>query len=36
MDHTPQTQLNPDVTTGEGLSIRRYFTAPGEHPYRRG
>ena len=23
MDHTPQTQLNPDVTTGEGLSIRR-------------
>jgi ribonucleoside-diphosphate reductase alpha chain len=33
MDHTPQTQLNPDVTTGEALSIRRYFTAPGEHPY---
>jgi ribonucleoside-diphosphate reductase alpha chain len=33
MDHTPQTQLNPDATTGEGLSIRRYFTARGEHPY---
>src|SRR2546421_869285 len=33
MDHTPQTQLNPDVTTGEGLSIRRYFTTPGVHPY---
>ena len=33
MDHTPQSQLNPDVQTGEGLSIRRYFTTPGEHPY---
>jgi ribonucleoside-diphosphate reductase alpha chain len=33
MDQTPQTQLNPDVQTGEGLSIRRYFTTPGEHPY---
>src|SRR2546430_724407 len=33
MDQTPQTQLNQDVTTGEGLSIRRYFTMPGEHPY---
>jgi ribonucleoside-diphosphate reductase alpha chain len=33
MDQTPQTQLNPDVQTGEGLSIRRYFTTPGEHPF---
>jgi ribonucleoside-diphosphate reductase alpha chain len=33
MDHTPQTQLNHHVSTGEGLSIRRYFTMPGEHPY---
>src|SRR5207248_769133 len=33
MDHTPQTKLNPDVATGEGLSIRRYFTTRGEHPY---
>jgi ribonucleoside-diphosphate reductase alpha chain len=33
MDHTPQTHLNPDVAAGEGLSIHRYFTTPGEHPY---
>src|SRR5947209_13254896 len=33
MEQTPQTQLNPDVQTGEGLSIRRYFTRPGEHPF---
>src|SRR5436305_3590855 len=33
MENTPQTQLNPDVTTGEGLSIRRYFTTPGVHPF---
>ena len=33
MDHTPQTELNQDVTTGEGLAIRRYFTTRGEHPY---
>jgi ribonucleoside-diphosphate reductase alpha chain len=33
MEQTPQTQLNPHVSTGQGLSIRRYFTMPGEHPY---
>jgi ribonucleoside-diphosphate reductase alpha chain len=33
MEHMPQTQLTPDAPTGEGLSIRRYFTAPGEHPF---
>jgi ribonucleoside-diphosphate reductase alpha chain len=33
MDHTPQTQLTPEARTGEGLSIRRYFTTPGEHPF---
>ncbi len=33
MEQTPQTQLNPQVSTGQGLSIRRYFTMPGEHPY---
>ena len=33
MEHMPQTQLTPDAPTGEGLSIRRYFTTPGEHPF---
>ena len=33
MEHIPQTQLEPEVRTGEGLSVRRYFTAPGEHPF---
>ena len=33
MDHTPQTQFTPEAHTGEGLSIRRYFTTPGEHPF---
>ena len=33
MEHTPHTQLTPDSKVGEGLSIRRYFTTPGEHPF---
>ena len=33
MEHTPHTQLSPGKSTGEGLSIRRYFTTPGEHPF---
>ncbi len=33
MEHTPQTPLTPDTQAGEGLSIRRFFTRPGEHPY---
>ncbi|HET6869385.1 MAG TPA: vitamin B12-dependent ribonucleotide reductase, partial [Solirubrobacteraceae bacterium] len=33
MDHIPQTQLESEVRTGEGLSVRRFFTAPGEHPF---
>src|SRR5579884_2940218 len=33
MDSTPRAQLNPDAKVGEGLSIRRYFTTPGEHPF---
>jgi ribonucleoside-diphosphate reductase alpha chain len=33
MDHTPQSQLTPEARTGEGLSIRRYFTTAGEHPF---
>jgi ribonucleoside-diphosphate reductase alpha chain len=33
MDQTPQTQLDSEVRTGEGLSVRRFFTVPGEHPF---
>ena len=33
MDQIPQTQLDAEVRTGEGLSIRRFFTRPGEHPF---
>ena len=32
MEQTSQTQLTPDAT-GHGLSIRRYFTNPGVHPF---
>ncbi len=33
MDRTPQTALVQDVQPGQALSIRRYFTAPGTHPF---
>jgi ribonucleoside-diphosphate reductase alpha chain len=33
MEHTPQTQLSPDAKAGEGLSVRRYFTKRGVHPF---
>ncbi len=33
MEHTPQTQMTPGSAVGEGLSIRRYFTTPGKHPF---
>ena len=33
MEHTPHSQITPDSKVGEGLSIRRYFTTPGEHPF---
>jgi ribonucleoside-diphosphate reductase alpha chain len=33
MEQTPQTQLTPNSKVGEGISIRRYFTTPGEHPF---
>ena len=33
MEQIPQTQLEPEVTTGEGLAIRRFFTVPGQHPF---
>ena len=33
MEQTPQTPLTPNTQAGEGLSIRRFFTRPGEHPF---
>src|SRR3984893_6544291 len=35
MEHTEQTHETPisDARTGDGLSIGRYFTTPGEHPF---
>ncbi len=33
MENRPQTPLEPDVRTGQGLSVRRYFTTPGVHPF---
>jgi ribonucleoside-diphosphate reductase alpha chain len=33
MEHISQTPLSPDATPGQGLSIRRYFTSPGLHPF---
>jgi ribonucleoside-diphosphate reductase alpha chain len=33
MEQIPQTQLEPEVRTGEGLSVRRFFTTPGQHPF---
>ncbi len=33
MEHTPQTPPSTDASVSEGISVRRYFTTPGEHPY---
>src|SRR3977135_1805520 len=36
MEHPPQTQITPmdhPVSDGEGLSVRRYFTTAGLHPF---
>jgi ribonucleoside-diphosphate reductase alpha chain len=33
MSNAPQTQLNPGPQAGDGLSVRRYFTTPGTHPF---
>ncbi len=33
MDQIPQTQLDAEVRTGEGLSVGRFFTTPGTHPF---
>ncbi len=33
MEQTPQTQLTHDSESKDGLSISRFFTAAGEHPF---
>jgi ribonucleoside-diphosphate reductase alpha chain len=33
MEQAPQTPPTPEPQAGEGLSIRRYFTTPAEHPF---
>jgi ribonucleoside-diphosphate reductase alpha chain len=33
MAQVPQTQTTPDFKAGDGLSIRRYLTTPGQHPF---
>jgi ribonucleoside-diphosphate reductase alpha chain len=33
MEHNPQTPLSLKAQTGAGLSIHRYFTTPGQHPF---
>jgi ribonucleoside-diphosphate reductase alpha chain len=33
MEQIPQTQLTSEPRIGHGLSIRRYFTTPGEHSF---
>src|SRR5881227_2358295 len=33
MEKTPQTHITSDTRAGAGLSIERYFTTSGEHPF---
>jgi ribonucleoside-diphosphate reductase alpha chain len=33
MSHAPGSQLTPTAQRGSGLSIRRYLTTPGRHPF---
>src|SRR3984957_3976654 len=33
MSNAPQTQLTSGPHAGDGLSVRRYFTTPGTHPF---
>jgi ribonucleoside-diphosphate reductase alpha chain len=33
MSTAPHTETSDSVTTGDGLSIRRYYTTPGTHPF---
>jgi ribonucleoside-diphosphate reductase alpha chain len=33
MSHVSPTQLTPEARDGEGLSVQRYFTTAGKHPF---
>jgi ribonucleoside-diphosphate reductase alpha chain len=33
MSHVSPTQPTPEARAGKGLSVRRYFTTPGTHPF---
>ena len=33
MSHVSPTQLTPEARAGEGLSVQRYFTTAGTHPF---
>src|SRR5438270_9751041 len=33
MENPTQTHSGPEVEAGKGLSIGRYFTTPGQHPF---
>jgi len=33
MENTSHTQLTPEAPAGQGLTVRRFFTTPGEHPF---
>jgi ribonucleoside-diphosphate reductase alpha chain len=33
MDHAPQTAHDTTATASQGLSVQRYFTSPGVHPF---
>ncbi|HZU61669.1 MAG TPA: hypothetical protein VE983_11930, partial [Solirubrobacteraceae bacterium] len=33
MEHNPQTPISLEAKTGQGLTVRRYFTTPGQHPF---
>ncbi len=33
MSHAPGTEMNTTTKTGDGLSVSRYFTAAGKHPF---
>ena len=33
MEHNPQTPVSLRAKSGQGLTIDRYFTTPGKHPF---
>ena len=35
MENSPHTQLTTEIQSGRGISIERYFTVAGEHPFER-